>query len=107
MRGWRIVLPVVVLAMGLVVSVSRASPVVAESGIHKIKHIVMIMQENRSFDEYFGTFPRADGLPENVCVPDPRAHKCQRPYPDHRDVNGGGEHDLDNAAADVHGGRMD
>jgi phospholipase C len=24
----------------------------------KIKHIVIIMQENRSFDSYFGTYPR-------------------------------------------------
>ena len=45
-------------------------------GIQKIKHIVMIMQENRTFDSYFGTFPGADGIPmENgvptVCSPDP------------------------------------
>ena len=33
------------------------------TGIHKIKHVVMIMQENRSFDSYFGTFPGADGIP--------------------------------------------
>ena len=25
-------------------------------GIHKIRHVVIIMQENRSFDNYFGTF---------------------------------------------------
>jgi len=25
------------------------------SGIHKIKHVIVIMQENRSFDSYFGT----------------------------------------------------
>ncbi len=24
-------------------------------GIHKIKHVIVIMQENRSFDHYFGT----------------------------------------------------
>ena len=33
------------------------------AGIHKIKHVVIIMQENRSFDSYFGTFPGADGIP--------------------------------------------
>ena len=33
------------------------------SGIHKIRHVVIIMQENRSFDEYFGTYPGADGIP--------------------------------------------
>ena len=32
-------------------------------GIHRIKHVVVIMQENRSFDSYFGTFPGAEGLP--------------------------------------------
>jgi phospholipase C len=30
-------------------------------GIHKIKHVIVVMQENRSFDEYFGTYPGADG----------------------------------------------
>lgn len=30
-------------------------------GIQNIKHIVFIIKENRSFDEYFGTFPGADG----------------------------------------------
>jgi phospholipase C len=33
------------------------------TGIHKIEHVVVIMQENRSFDSYFGTFPGADGIP--------------------------------------------
>src|ERR1700690_834205 len=28
----------------------------------KIKHVVLIMQENRSFDHYFGMFPGADGF---------------------------------------------
>ena len=35
----------------------------ALAGIHKIRHVVVIMQENRSFDSYFGTYPGADGLP--------------------------------------------
>ncbi len=29
------------------------------SGIHKIRHVIIIMQENRSFDSYFGTYPGA------------------------------------------------
>ena len=29
------------------------------AGIHKIRHVVVIMQENRSFDTYFGTYPGA------------------------------------------------
>src|SRR5499427_7577108 len=30
-------------------------------GLKKIKHIVFLVKENRTFDNYFGTFPGADG----------------------------------------------
>jgi phospholipase C len=33
------------------------------AGLEKIDHIVFIVQENRSFDHYFGTYPGADGIP--------------------------------------------
>src|SRR5215467_16213231 len=33
------------------------------AGIHKIRHVIVVMQENRSFDSYFGTYPGADGIP--------------------------------------------
>src|SRR5579885_2930324 len=84
----------------------------ANDGIHKIQHVVVIMQENRSFDSYFGTFPGADGIPmrdgqPTVCVPDPQKGDCVRPYADHADVNGGGPHSAANATADVNGGKMD
>ena len=82
------------------------------SGIHKIKHVVVVMQENRSFDSYFGTFPGADGIPmtngtPTACVPDPASGTCVAPFPDHADVNGGGPHNYANATGDVNGGRMD
>ncbi len=81
-------------------------------GIHKIKHVIVIQQENRSFDSYFGTYPGADGIPMSngvptVCVPDPAAGTCVKPYVDHADVNGGGPHSAPNATADVNGGKMD
>ncbi len=81
-------------------------------GIHKIKHIVIIMQENRSFDSYFGTFPGADGIPmkdgqPTVCVPDPATGQCVKPYHDTNDKNAGGPHGQSNATADINGGRMD
>jgi phospholipase C len=66
------------------------------------------MQENRSFDSYFGTFPGANGIPANVCIPlSRRDTSCARPYVDHADVNGGGPHGAGNAVADVNGGKMD
>ena len=76
-------------------------------GIHKIRHVVVIMQENRSFDSYFGTYPGADGIPAGVCVPDPRNGGCIKPYVDHMDANKGGPHGNSNSIADVDGGKMD
>jgi len=80
------------------------------AGIHKIKHVIIVMQENRSFDSYFGTFPGADGIPmangkPAVCVPDP-VRGCTPPYHDTADVNGGGPHGEANAVADVNHGQM-
>jgi phospholipase C len=88
-----------------------AGTYVVPPGIHKIKHVIVVMQENRSFDSYFGTYPGADGIPMNhgipaVCVPG-TAGGCTRPYRDRADVNGGGPHGEPNAVADVDGGRMD
>jgi phospholipase C len=77
-----------------------------------IQHVVIIMQENRSFDSYFGTYPGADGIPmangtPAVCVPDPASGQCVYPYHDPNDKNGGGPHNHDNAVADIDGGKMD
>jgi phospholipase C len=79
--------------------------------IHKIQHVVIIMQENRSFDHYFGTFPGADGIPMKngqpaVCVPDSNG-SCQRPYHDARDRNRGGPHNFGASRNAVDGGKMD
>ncbi|HEY2769749.1 MAG TPA: alkaline phosphatase family protein [Solirubrobacteraceae bacterium] len=77
------------------------------SGIHKIQHVVVIMQENRSFDTYFGTFPGADGIPHGACLPDPSNGGCVAPFHDAADLNYGGPHGAANSAADVDGGAMD
>jgi phospholipase C len=38
-----------------------------------IKHLVVLMQENHTFDNYFGTYPGADGLPAGIKMPvDPK-----------------------------------
>ena len=84
----------------------------ALSGIHKIQHVVIIMQENRSFDSYFGTYPGADGLPRDargiptVCSPDPKTGTCVKPYHDGHDLNLGGPHGVRNSIRDINGGKM-
>ncbi len=82
------------------------------SNIHKIKHVVIIMQENRSFDSYFGTFPGADGIPvkngtPTVCVPDPQTNQCMKPFHNPKDLNYGAPHRAADAKKDINGGKMD
>jgi phospholipase C len=92
--------------------VGAATPLAAASGMDKIRHVVVIMQENRSFDSYFGTFPGADGIPmrdglPTVCSPDPKVGRCVAPYHDAYVVNQGGPHGSADFMADIDGGRMD
>jgi phospholipase C len=84
----------------------------AAQGIHKIKHVIMIMQENRSFDSYFGVYPGAIGIPmkdgvPTVCVPDPMAGNCVKPYVLHQDSSQGGPHTNAASARDIDHGKMD
>jgi len=73
---WRVISALGVVAISLLglalLPVDRPTaavsprPAVASSGalpagFQKIKHIVFIIKENRSFDHYFGLFPGADG----------------------------------------------
>lgn len=34
-----------------------------------IKHLITVMQENHTFDNYFGNYPGADGVAADVCMP--------------------------------------
>src|SRR6266511_1785522 len=77
-----------------------------------LKHLVFIVQENRSFDHYFGTFPGAEGIPmrdgkPTVCVPDPITNRCVRPYHTSEQLQEGGPHGQRHSVLDVDGGRMD
>jgi phospholipase C len=92
------------------VSGGPAGSYLVPPGIHKIKHVIIVMQENRSFDSYFGTYPGADGIPmkngkPTVCMPNPKG-PCVRPYHDTADINGGGPHSAASALADVNHGTM-
>jgi len=81
--------------------------------IHRIRHVVIIMQENRSFDSYFGTYPGADGIPGLAgnpgtvpCNYDPKTRICVKPFHDTSDRNAGGPHGETQAIEDIDGGRM-
>jgi phospholipase C len=71
------------------------------------------MQENHSFDNYFGTFPGADGIPMNasgsptVCVPDASTGTCVEPFHDPNLIDTDQPHMHADAVADEDSGKMD
>src|ERR1700730_4946175 len=72
-------------------------------GMDKIKHVVFIVKENRTFDNYFGTFPGANGatygtLSTGVVVP-----LGQAPDVLPRDIS----HSYQSAVLAIDGGAMD
>jgi phospholipase C len=97
-------------ADGLAPSLSVTS---ADAGLSKIKHVIIFMQENHSFDSYFGMYPGADGIPVDaqgkptVCVNDPQTGQCVYPWHDPSDISNGGPHGQGPADADIDGGKMD
>ena len=92
---------------------SAAGFVGATVGVQKIKHVIVIMQENRSFDTYFGTYPGANGIPMKNGVPTAclplgiTATPCVKPAHSSADVSTGGPHSRASGLADVDGGAMD
>lgn len=112
-RHPQFVVPLAVVLMALGVLISMVPVTIAPAahqgplvGIHKIKHVIIIMQENRSFDNYFGTFPGADGLPTTpVCNPLADG-TCLYPRVDHANAQAGGPHNIQAAVKDVNAGAM-
>jgi len=86
----------------------------AATGLDKLQHLIFIVQENRSFDQYFGTYPGADGIPTSadgsfsVCVPDKfQGDACVPPYTTRSIDQDGGPHTHAASVRDVDGGAMD
>ena len=98
-------------ALALLVAVLSVGAAPADAtpgeGIHNIQHVIVIMQENRSFDQYFGTYPGAIGFPAGTCVRDPLHGGCDRPYHTTEQKNNGAVHSAAAAAQDIDGGKMD
>jgi phospholipase C len=101
----RLLLAAAAVALSLA-AVAAPEAAAEPEGIQKIQHVVMIMQENRSFDSYFGTYPGADGIPPGVCVPDPRG-ACVKPEYRGEDKTDGGPHGTNAQIEDIDGGKMD
>jgi phospholipase C len=62
----------VVFCLVLEFSIKEISAITSDSDTKSntpIKHVIVISQGRRTFDNYFGTFPGANGLPQNLTIP--------------------------------------
>ncbi|MGC9259114.1 MAG: phospholipase C [Phycisphaerae bacterium] len=85
---WLVVVGGLMLVLGAGARVRAAAKVMSPpahlawmTGIKKIKHVIWIIQENHSFDNYFGTFPGADGIPPDTALAKrPGGRPCIKPF---------------------------
>src|SRR5213080_1309857 len=65
-------------AVLLFLSLTGPRLALAQGGLHRVNHIIIVMQENHSFDNYFGTLAYAPGSPyhnaNGTCLPSD--HQC-------------------------------
>jgi len=74
--------------LALVVSVISPIATYAGTGTSDIQHLIFIVQENHSFDNYFGTYTGANGLPLGLAIPiDPNQTSLGYVKPFHLDVS--------------------
>ena len=58
-------------------------PAPRERRRRRYAHFITLMQENHTFDNYFGTYPGVDGIPKGACMPlDPAqgGSRCMKPF---------------------------
>jgi phospholipase C len=71
-----------------------------------IQHVIVIIQENRSFDHYFGTYPGANGIPVDAsgnpttCYPQVPG-ECLYPFHDRHNQNGASNHAAPDSITDI------
>ena len=63
MRRCALALVALTLAVALPATATAGTPTTP------IRHIIVLMQENHTFDNYFGSYPGADGIPAATCLP--------------------------------------
>jgi phospholipase C len=102
------------LALALVALLAPATAAVAVAAPRAttpIEHVVLLMQANHSFDNYFGTYPGADGVPKDTCLPvslrAPNADPCVRPFHLGDRAVPDLDHPLSVFERQLNGGRMD
>ena len=104
------IITVLALAGSQFLPVQAASSSQGHQPTTPIQHLVVLMQENHTFDNYFGTYPGADGMPAGTTMPvDPGNPKAGYVTPWH--IGNSTITDLSHSAATFHAqydnGKMD
>ena len=72
MKFWKKIIPLSVLlciaSSVLPASGAPAYPSEMEQAT-PIEHLIVVIQQNHTFDNYFGTYSEANGIPPNTCMP--------------------------------------
>ena len=69
-------------AMGLAVPATATPRRLRHSDLERVEHVVILMQENRSFDHYFGTLAGVRGYGDPQAIKLPNGNSVfQQPYP--------------------------
>ena len=76
MRRFRMSGAALVGALLSTVVVSRPLPAWADGNLQNVHHIIIVMQENRSFDNYFGALPYVPNSPYHAAMGAARRHGC-------------------------------
>src|SRR5215467_13651439 len=92
------------ISLLLVVSVLSSTAHAQEpSGASQIRHVVFILKENHTFDNYFGAFPGADGASSGRIHPGATVPLTRAPDVSPGDIS----HSWDAALLGMDGGKMD
>ena len=81
---------------------AQGDPPPTPDGIEKIQHIVFIIKENRTFDNYFGTFPGSEGATQGMISTGDIIPLGHTPDRTSRDIS----HSFDSAKTAINNGLM-
>lgn len=115
LRKWKtaaVVLSLCALSVGVVAAAAsghRRSTRDASGASTRIKHLVVIFQENVSFDHYFGTYPGVNGLTHALLTHNPNGVNPRRYDPSNLNdiLTCDQDHDTGDEQKAFDGGKMD
>src|SRR5947209_16983312 len=72
----------------ILIAMTIPANLMATGNVHKVKHIIIVMQENHSFDNYFGALAYAPGSPYHRPIAAPGGSPAGCRANDHSCVDG-------------------